>query len=311
MLRPPTIRRLPPLNAVRAFEAAARHLSFTRAAGELNVTQAAVSHQIKGLEDQLGVRLFRRAGRQLLLTDEGQTLFPAVRDALDGLNAAFARLKRHDAEGILSVTTLPSFATRWLVPKLKAFRALHPEIDVRLSATVEAVDLVAAGIDIGVRYGPGRWPGLMAWRLMDEDMYPVCAPALLDGPQPLRTPQDLARHTLLQDQGMDWDVWLAAAGVRGVDPDKGPGFMDSSHALSAALDGQGVLLGRSVLVKDELAAGRLVKPFDISIASAYAYWIICPKADANRLKVKLFRDWLLAEAGAEAASSRNATETEE
>jgi len=294
-------RHLPPLNGVRVFEAAARCLSFTRAAKELHVTQAAVSHQIKALEGHLGFRLFRRTGRTLMLTDEGQIVFPAVRDALDALNAAFHQVRGADAAvttGTLTVTTLPSFATRWLVPRLKQFRAQHPDIDVRLSASIEITDLMAEGIDIGVRHGLGTWPGLQAWWLMKEDVFPVCAPSLLTAGAALKKPEDLANLTLLQDAGMDWRIWLDAAGVTLADPDRGPGFLDSAHALHAALDGQGVLLGRSVLVRDELEAGRLVKPFDISIPNAYAYWIVCPKVDVNRAKVRLFRDWLLAEAEA-------------
>lgn len=294
-------RKLPPLNAVRAFEAAARNVSFTRAAQALNVTQAAVSHQIKALEEHLGFRLFRRTPRALLLTDEGQVLYPTVRDSLDALHAAFEQVRAADQSGsggILTVTTLPSFASRWLVPRLKQFRALHPDIDVRLSTSTDLTELQNDGIDIGVRYGLGKWPGLQAWWLMEEDVSPVCSPALLaDGP-PLEKPQDLDNHTLLQDIGMDWRIWLDAAGVTLAEPDRGPGFLDSAHALYAALDGQGVLLGRSVLVREDLAAGRLVKPFDISIPSAYAYWIVCPKADVKRPKVCLFRDWLLAEAKA-------------
>lgn len=291
-------RQLPPLNAVRAFEVAARHLSFTRAAQELNVTQAAVSHQIKALEEYLGFRLFRRTARALLLTDEGQLLFPTVRDALDSLHAAFGQVRsadQLDTGGVLTVTTLPSFATRWLVPRLKQFRALHPNIDVRLSTSTDLTDLQNDGIDIGVRYGLGSWPGLEAWWLMEEDVTPVCAPALLKEGPPLEKPEDLANHTLLQDVGLDWRIWLDAAGVKLADPDRGPGFLDSAHALYAALDGQGILLGRSVLIREDLAAGRLVKPFDISIPSAYAYWIICSKADVKRPKVRLFRDWLLAQ----------------
>jgi len=294
-------RELPPLNAVRVFEAVARHLSFTRAAQELHVTQAAVSHQVKALEGHLGFRLFRRTGRALMLTDEGQVLFPGVRDSLDTMQAAFRLLLEEDGAGtggVLTVTTVPSFATRWLVPRLKRFRTEQPDIDVRLSASIELADLMMEGIDVGVRYGLGSWPGLQAWWLIEEDVFPVCAPTLLaDGP-PLNKPEDLANHTLLQDAGMDWRIWLDAAGVTLADPDRGPGFLDSAHTMQAALDGQGVWLGRSVLVQDELDAGRLVKPFDISIPGAYAYWIVCPKADVNRSKVRLFRDWLLAEAAA-------------
>ncbi|MCK5576344.1 MAG: transcriptional regulator GcvA [Sphingomonadales bacterium] len=294
-------RQLPPLNAVRVFEAAARHLSFTRAAQELNVTQAAVSHQIKSLEGHLGFRLFRRTGRALMLTDEGQVLFPGVRDSLDGLQAAFRLVLDEDgagSSGVLTVTTVPSFATRWLVPRLKQFRAEQPDIDVRLSASMDLTDLMMEGVDVGVRYGLGSWPGLQAWWLMEEDVFPVCAPSLLSEGPPLTKPEDLANHTLLQDAGMDWRIWLDVAGITLEHPDRGPGFFDSTHAIHAALDGQGVWLGRSVLVRDELEAGRLVKPFDISIPGAYAYWIVCPKADVNRRKVRLFRDWLLSEARA-------------
>ena len=294
-------RQLPPLNAVRVFEAAARHLSFTRAAQELNVTQAAVSHQIKSLEGHLGFRLFRRTGRALMLTDEGQVLFPGVRDSLDALQAAFRLVLDEDGlgtGGVLTVTTVPSFATRWLVPRLKQFRAEQPDIDVRLSTSMDLTDLMMEGVDVGVRYGLGSWPGLQAWWLMEENVFPVCAPSLLSEGPPLKKPEDLANHTLLQDTGMDWRIWLDVAGITLEHPDRGPGFLDSAHAIHAALDGQGVWLGRSVLVRDELEAGRLVKPFDISIPGAYAYWIVCPKADVNRRKVRLFRDWLLAEAGA-------------
>jgi len=294
-------RHLPPLNAVRAFEAAARHLSFTRAALELHVTQAAVSHQIKALEEHLGFRLFRRTPRALLLTDEGQVLFTASRDALDILHTAFAAYQGGDAAsptGVLTVTTLASFATRWLVPRLKQFRAQQPDIDVYLTTSAELTDLQGEAIDIGERYGPGDWPGLQAWRLMEEDIFPVCSPEFLKNNPALKKPADLAEHTLLQDVGTDWRVWLEAAKVTLDDPDRGPRFLDSAHSLHAALDDQGVLLGRSVLVREEVEAGRLVKPFDISIPSDYAYWIICPKADINRPKVRLFRDWLLAEAAA-------------
>ncbi len=298
-------RNLPPLNAIRAFEAAARHLSFTRAAKELNVTQAAVSHQIKGLEERLKIRLFRRAGRVLLLTDEGQKLFPDVRDALDILHVAFDGLRRLHAEGVLTVTTLPSFATRWLVPKLRRFRGFHPEIDIRLHTSTDIVDMRLEGIDVGVRHGLGQWPGLIATRLMEEDVFPVCSPTILEGKIPLDKPADLARHTLLQDAGMDWRIWLEAAGVDTVDPERGPGFLDSSMALQAAIDGQGIMLGRSVLVADDLAAGRLIKPFDISFPNAYAYWVVCPKADVNRPKVRAFRSWLLDEAEATRKAGKN------
>ena len=294
-------RRLPPLNALKAFEAAGRYLSFTRAAAELNVTQAAVSHQIKGLEERLGVPLFRRVNRGLLLTDEGQTLLAPLSEALDNIAGALARLRSGEASGVLTISVLPSFAAKWLVPRLGSFREIHPDIDVRLSTTYDLADFVGDEVDIAVRYGRGSWPGLEVVNLMSEDIFPVCGPALLEGPDPLRRPDDLGRHTLLHDsiheEEMDWPTWLKAAGVSSVDPSRGPSFFDSSMVLQAAIAGEGVALGRSVLVADDLAAGRLVKPFEGSRPAGYAYYVVYPAAYAERPKIKAFREWLLNEAG--------------
>jgi LysR family glycine cleavage system transcriptional activator len=296
-------RRLPPLNGVRAFEAAGRHLSFTRAAEELNVTQSAVSHQIKALEERLGVPLFRRMNRALLLTDAGQIYFPVVRDALDLLAAATDRLRAYDASDALTVSVLPSFAARWLVPRLKRFRAIHPEIDVRLQASENRTDFIRENVDVGLRYGTGNYPGLTVVKILHEDVFPVCSPALLDEEHPLKTPSDLRFHTLLHDM-MDatcpeWSDWLKAAGVEGFDATRGPLFSDSSMLIQAAVDGQGVALGRSALAADDLAAGRLVKPFDLSFAPDRAYYLVCPPANADRPNVVAFRDWLLEEAARE------------
>ena len=189
-------RRLPPLNALRAFEAAARHLSFTRAASELNVTQAAISHQIKTLEEHLGLPLFRRLNRALMLTDEGQSLFPAVRDALDGLAEAIARLRAGETGGTLTVSTLPSFAVKWLVPRMSHFQDRHPDIDLRISAKEYLVDFTRDGIDVAIRFGRGDWPGVRAEWMADEELTPVCSPSLLPG---LRSPGDLAHVTLLHE----------------------------------------------------------------------------------------------------------------
>ncbi len=294
------VRRLPPLNALRVFEAAARHLSFTRAAGELNVTQAAVSHQIKSLEERLGLSLFRRINRGLLLTDEGQTMLVPVSEALDLIAGALERLQSVESTGILTVSVLPSFAAKWLVPRLGRFTAANPDIDIRLSTTLELVDFVRDGVDIAVRYGRGEWPDLKTVKLMAEDIFPVCSPALLNGPNPLRRPQDLINHTLLHDEvhegEVDWRMWLLAAGVVEVDPSRGPGFLDSSMTLQAAIAGEGVALGRSVLVADDLAAGRLVKPFDVSHPAEYFYYTACPSANAERPKVQAFQKWLIDEA---------------
>ncbi len=289
-------RRLPPLNALRAFEAAARHLSFTKAADELNVTQAAISHQVKTLEDWLGLKLFRRLNRALRLTEEGQGYLPPVADALDGLDGATRGLLRGDAARTLTVSTMDSFAADWLVPKLKRFRALHPEIDVRITTSDKLIDFAREDVDMGIRYGRGSYPGLHSVRLMSEDIFPVCSPALLDGPHPLRTPADLKHHTLLHDDmTLTWKAWLRAAGIEGVDTSRGPFYQHSFLVRDAALMGEGVALGRGALVADALADGRLVRPFDISLPADHAYYVVCPEAAADLPKIKGFRDWMLDE----------------
>ncbi|NNG04316.1 MAG: transcriptional regulator GcvA [Inquilinus sp.] len=290
--------RLPTLNALRAFEAAGRHLSFTRAAEELHVTQAAVSHQIKSLEEQLGMRLFRRGPRGLLLTDVGQTYLPEVRDAFAKLTAATQRLRARDAHGAITVSVLPSFASRWLVPRLPRFRSANPEIDVRVAADDHLVDFDRDDVDVAIRYGRGDYPGLRTDRFMTEELFPVCSPALLNGDPPLERPEDLARHTLLHDDmRLDWRMWLMAAGVEGVDPHRGASFNSSTLVLQAAVDGQGVALGRSALAGDDLAAGRLVRPFAVSLPAEFAYYIVCPEHTADRPSIRTFRHWLLGEAG--------------
>lgn len=300
-------RRLPPLNALLAFEAAARHLSFTEAAEELYVTQAAISHQVKALEEHLGVKLFRRLNRALRLTDEGQAYLPAVREALDRLNEATARLRASDVRGTLTVSVLPSFAARWLVPRLGRFREIHPEIDVRVAPTAELVDFARTDVDVGIRYGRGQYPGLKADRLLEEEIFPVCSPALLTGPSPLRQPQDLCHYTLLHDERHDgWRAWLLAAGVEGVDPTRGPIFTDSGMLIQAAVAGQGVALGRQALAAADLRAGRLVRIFDLNLPTEFAYYFVCPEATADWPKIRAFREWLLAEAHREMADQLTA-----
>jgi LysR family glycine cleavage system transcriptional activator len=289
--------RLPPLNALRTFEAAARHLSFTRAAEELFVTQAAVSHQIRTLEDHLGARLFRRMNRALLLTDEGQALLPAVREAFDRLLAGVRRVEDLCCGGALSISTTPSLAASWLAGRLVRFQALHPEIELHLSATARLVDFAREGIDCGIRYGEADWPGLRAERLFRTALMPVCSPILLEGPHPLRRPEDLAHHTLLHalDGSDDWRLWLRAAGVPGIDPTRGPKFDSIPLVLQAAINGAGVGVGRRQLVEDEVASGRLVAPFDLELADECAYYFVAPEAMAEQPKVVAFRDWLFEE----------------
>ena len=291
------MNRLPSLNALRAFEVAGRHLSFTRAARELNVTQAAVSHQIKALEAQLGVRLFRRAARGLLLTDTGQAYLADVREAFRRLIEATERLRVRDVAGVLTVSVLPSFASRWLIHRLGSFQGRHPEIDVRVSADDRSVRFDREDVDVAIRYGRGVYPGAEADLFLTEELFPVCSPRLMDGPHPLRRPADLTHHMLLHDDlPANWAMWLKVAGATHVDPTRGPAFTDSGMVLQAAIDGMGVALGRSALAGDDLAAGRLIRPFDITLPADNAYYLVYPEHTANRPKIKAFRDWILAEA---------------
>lgn len=297
-------RNLPPLNSLRAFEAAARHLSFTKAAEELHVSPAAISHQIKGLEERLGVTLFRRLTRALRLTEAGQAALPSLQDGFDKLAEAVERLRAHEESGAITVSMEPSFAAKWLVPKLDRFRAAYPNLQVRIDATDKVIDFQIDNVDMAVRYGGGDYPGLIVERLLSEEIFPVCSPHVLDGPVPLRTPEDLRRHTLIH---LDWDLgdvtaptwrmWLLAAGVHDIDFTRGPVYSMKSLALQAAMEGQGVALASSVLVADDLAEGRLVVPFDLSVCDPldFAYHIVIPKRTANLPKVIAFREWLLSE----------------
>ncbi len=288
-------RWLPSLNGLRAFEAAARHQSFTRAAEELNVSQTAVSHQIRTLEERLGLKLFDRRGRALRLTEAAKNYLPSVRSAFDELYDATERLIRRDGDATLTVSTLTTFAAKWLVPRLGGFQDLHPEISIRITTSMATVDFDRDDVDVAIRYGRGDWPGLRVDRLIREDIFPVCCPKLLDGPHPLVRPDDLASHTLLHVVGFreDWRVWLTAANVDGVDSSSGLKFDVAINALQAAIEGVGVALGRTALVEGDLATGRLVAPFDISLPIEAAYYVVAPAATADRAKIKAFREWLI------------------
>jgi LysR family glycine cleavage system transcriptional activator len=295
-------RRLPPLNSLRAFEAAARYLSFTKAAEELHVTPAAISHQIKALEEHLGVPLFRRLNRAVLLTDAGQACLPGLSEAFDRMAAVVERLRAQDGGGPLTVSTSPAFAAKWLVPRLERFQERCPEIDVRVSAAMRLVDFAREEVDVAIRYGPGRYPGLLTELLLTNEVVPVCAPALLQGARPLSSPQDLRRHTLLHDDTAtsdgaypNWAMWLRAAGVEGVDAARGPRFDYAGLVLDAAAAGAGVALALSTIVAADIAAGRLVKPFAVAVPTRFAYYVVCPATTAGRPKVEAFRRWLRAE----------------
>ncbi|WP_245220832.1 transcriptional regulator GcvA [Pseudomonas batumici] len=291
-----SMRRLPPLGALRAFEAAARHLSFTLAAAELCVTQAAISHQIRQLEDWLGARLFERRGHVLKLTTKGRTYAPELAGALDRIAAATLRLQEPD-ERLLRITVLPSFASRWLVPRLEAFCALHPEIDVRLVSSADVWEFATERFDLGIRSGLGKWAGLKADLIAREGLSPVCSPSLANGPPALRVPADLRHVRLLHDTPREaWRYWCDQAGIDGLEVDAGASFNDASLALQAAVEGQGVALGRLMLAADDLRAGRLVQPFDVVLPNDYSYWLVYPPAALDKPQVAAFRTWLLSEA---------------
>jgi LysR family transcriptional regulator, glycine cleavage system transcriptional activator len=294
-------RRLPPLNALKAFEAAARHESFTRAAEELCVTQGAVSHQVKALEAELGVKLFNRERQRLVITEAGRGYLEVVRDALDRIAAGTERLLQRQSAGSLTVSTSPNFASKWLVHRLGRFAQAHPGIDLRVSASLHHVDFAREDVDLAIRHGDGQASGLHVTRLCVEQLAPVCSPKLLRGRNGLRNPSDLARHTLLHiNDRNDWVKWLDSAGVANVDLSRGPVLSEASMALDAAVDGQGVALARSALAAWDLIAGRLVRPFELALPVSYAYWIVCPKVTAKLPKIVAFRDWLLSEAEADA-----------
>ena len=288
---------LPSLNGLRAFEAVARHMSFKSAAHELFVTPGAVSQHIKGLEEALDKPLFLRHGRGIELTEAGALLLPVVGEAFQRISDITDRLTESDTQGPLTVSVLPSFAIKWLVHRLGKFRELYPDYDVRVSATTQLADFSRESLDLAIRLGAGDWPGLRCDRLMAGDLFPVCSPKLLKGRHPLRTPADLRFHTLLHNQNYgEWPMWLKVHGVAGVDASRGPGFSDTGLVIEAAIDGQGVGLSRMALAEEELAAGRLARPFDLVIPSELAYYIVYPEARARQPKIVAFRDWLMQEA---------------
>ncbi len=295
-------RRLPPLNALRAFEAAARHLNFSRAADELAVTPGAVSQQIQNLEDYVGAALFKRTPKGLLLTDAAQTALPALREAFDRLAEAASLITAAVDGRRLTVSVAPSFAAKWLVPRLGRFEALHPQVDVWVSAGMELVDFTSGEIDVAIRYGAGRYAGLEVQRLMSETVIAAASPELLAS-TPLNTLDDLAHQVLLHDGSPDaddscpdWPMWLAARGVKGVDGTRGPRFNQSSLVIEAAVGGRGVALAKRALAQADLEAGRLVAPFQIATAVDFAYYVVFPKAKGRLKQVQAFVAWVTAEA---------------
>lgn len=290
-------RRLPALNALKAFEAAARYESFTRAAEELCVTQGAVSHQVKALEAELGIKLFNRERQRLVITEAGRVYLSVVRDAFDRISGGTERLLQRQSAGALTVSTSPNFAAKWLVHRLGRFAEAHPTIELRVNASLHHVDFAREDVDLAIRHGDGQAPGLHVARLCVEELFPVCSPKLLEARSPLRNPADLSRHTLLHvNDRQDWTKWLEAVGVRNMGASRGPILNQASMAIDAAIDSQGVALARTALAAWDLIGGRLVRPFPIALPASFAYWIVCPKATAKLPKIAAFVDWLLAEA---------------
>jgi LysR family glycine cleavage system transcriptional activator len=288
------LRRLPPLNGLKSFEAAARHESFTRAAEELCVTQGAVSHMVKALEAELGLKLFNRERQRLVITEAGREYLGVLRDAFDRIALGTERLVQRQNSGVLTLSTSPDFAAKWLVNRLGAFAEARPSIDLRVSATMHHVDFAREDVDLAVRHGDGSWPGLDVVRLSTEELFAVCSPKLLDG---MNTPSDLLKAPLLHfEDRSNWARWFEAAGVSMPAASHGPVLNRASMVIDAAIDGQGVALARTTLAAWDLLNGRLVKLFDVSLPLSRTYWVVCPKATAAIPKVEMCRDWLLAEA---------------
>ncbi|PJG54915.1 transcriptional regulator [Bradyrhizobium forestalis] len=292
--------RLPSLNGLRAFEAAARHLSFTLAASELNVTQTAISHQIRRLEEELGIRLFIRQNRALALTPEARDYLPGVRAAFNDLRLATDRLLRKEDDKVLTVSTLASLAAKWLLPRLTDFQEQHPGIDVRITTSASLVDFQRDNVDAAIRYGRGQWPGVRADWLMADELFPVCSPSLIRGDKPLRRPEDLRNHPLLHTSNAnsdDWRLWLTAAGLP-ADIARQPGitFDMIFMTIQAAIDGIGVAMGRTSYVQDDIAKGRLVVPFKIALPADAGFYLVAPAGRREAPKLAAFRQWVLAAA---------------
>ncbi|WP_323036991.1 transcriptional regulator GcvA [Pararhodobacter sp.] len=304
------MRRLPPLKSLQAFEAAARWLSFSKAADELFVTPAAISQQIKQLEVFLGTPLFRRMTRAVQLTDEAKTVLPLVTDGFDKLAEAVERLAREEETGLLTVSSAPTFAIKWLVQHLTDFSSRYPDIDVRLDASLEMRDFDRDGIDVSIRLGLGDYPGLHVARIFGEEVSPVCSPMLLEGDRPLNTLDNLKDHRLLHvDWGKltayspTWEIWAKAAGLEDLDVARGPQFSVETMAIEAAINGKGVALVSHSAVASDLRTGRLIKPFDLAVKTDMAYWLVCPHTHLRRAKVRAFCEWLLETAADDAPIS--------
>lgn len=300
--------RLPSLNALRAFDAAARHMNFQKAAAELHVTPAALSYQIRQLEEALGLKLFNRLNRAVELTTHGELIRPGIREGFERLAQTMQLLARSRSGNVLNISAGPAFTAKWLAPRLYRFIARHPDIDARVSATMSRVDLASDDVDVALRFGGGNYPGCESVKLFDEYVTPLCSPVLLEGEHSLRDPSNLAHHTLIHDDAhlgifelADWRDWLDAAGIQGVDADaRGLHFNIADHALDAAVAGAGVVLGRLMLAQSDLDAGRLVAPYELRIKADYSFYAVCLESRVEEPAIVKFRDWLIDEAAGRA-----------
>ena len=307
-------RPMPPLNALKAFEATARHLSFSKAAAELHVTPAALSHQIRGLEDLLGLKLFFRRARAIELTDAARLIYPGIQTGFESLRQAVERLEPNRQDRVLVVSATPGLTAKWLAPKLYRFLAKHPDIDTRVSASSAYVNFVADGVDVGIRLSSGNHPDLYVERLSEEWLLPLCSPKLLDGAHPLRSPKDLVHFTLIQVDlpGVvpTWSDWFQMAGVDNIDSTRGLRLNVADHALDAASESAGVVLAYKLVASRDIGLGRLIVPFGPEIPlPGRSYFFVCQKGHEKRAPVKAFRDWIFAEIEETAAIMRQATQS--
>lgn len=287
--------QLPPLKALRVFEAAARTQSFNLAGEALNVTPSAVSHQIKSLEEFLGVKLFLRLNRKVVLTPEGRAYLVPIRNALEEVRIATDQLRRGESAGTITLSSAPSFAVGWLMPRLPQFQLEHPDIEVRLISSIELVDFANSDVDAAIRTGKGIWSGLCAHRLMAEELVPVCSPVLVRTGRGLRRPADLREANLIHDVARlgQWRSWLAAVGVEDVNPERGPKLQGADMVVEAAVAGLGVAIASRSVLERHIEEGRLVVPFDIELPSESAYYLVYPEHRRDNAKIVAFGKWIL------------------
>lgn len=294
--------KLPPLNAVRAFEATARHLSFTKAAAELNVTPAALSHQVKGLEDYLGIQLFLRKTRAIELTDAGKRCYPGVHSGFQQIHESIGLIQQADSDRLVVISCGPGFAAKWLAPRLYRFLEAYPDIDARVAPSLRFTDFQADGVHVSIRFGDGNYPDMHVDHMVEDFAMPLCSQRYLDEHGPIEKPEDLVGKTLIHDDALSfladmptWKLWFAAQGIDVREADRGMHFTHADHALDAALDGAGVVLGRRVLSARDRKFGQLIAPLDFALSTGRSFYLVCPEENLALPNVAAFRSWILDE----------------